>query len=53
MLSFIPSFEKSDEQFNGNRMFNMENNTYAMGNITRDENSIIPGGDDAFNQTNS
>ena len=53
MLSFIPSFEKSDEQFNGNRMFNMEHNTYAMSNITKDENSIIPGGDDAFNQTNS
>ena len=52
MLSFIPSFEKSDEQYSGNRMFNIEQEEYVMSSIERDKGSIIPGGDDAFNQTN-
>jgi hypothetical protein len=53
MLSFIPSFEKTDEQFNGNRMFNIENSSYVMPDIEKDSNSIIPGGDSIFNKTNS
>jgi hypothetical protein len=53
MLSFIPSFEKSDEQFNGNRMFNIDNSSYVIPNIEKDQSSIIPGADDAFNKTNS
>lgn len=53
MLSFIPSFEKSDEQYNGNRMFTIPNDTYVVSNIEKDKGLIIPDGDDAFNQTNS
>lgn len=52
MLSFIPSFEKSDEQYSGNRMFTIDQEKYVMSSIDRDKGSIIPGGDDAFNQTN-
>jgi hypothetical protein len=52
MLSFIPSFEKSDEQYNGNRMFNIDQEAYVVDNIERDKNTIIQGGDSLFNQTN-
>ena len=51
MLSFIPSFEKSDEQYNGNRMFNIDNEQYVLPSIEKDKGLIIPGGDDLFNQT--
>jgi hypothetical protein len=34
MLSFIPSFEKSDEQYNGNRMFSLETNQYLTNKIS-------------------
>jgi hypothetical protein len=53
MLSFIPSFEKSDEQYNGNRMFKIPNEVYVVPNIEKDKGLIIQDGDDAFNQSNS
>jgi hypothetical protein len=52
MLSFIPSFEKSDEQYSGNRMFDINQEAYVVTNIERDKNTIIQGGDSLFNQTN-
>jgi hypothetical protein len=51
MLSFIPSFEKSDEQYSGNRMFNIDQEAYVVTNIEKDKGLIIPGGDDMFNRT--
>ena len=53
MLSFIPSFEKSDEQFNGNRMFEIPNPAYVVPDIEKDKGLIIPDGDSAFNKTNT
>lgn len=53
MLSFIPSFEKSDEQYYGNRMFNIEQDQYVMQNIDKDKGLIIKNGDDIFNKTNT
>ena len=53
MLSFIPSFEKSDEQYYGNRMFTIEQDQYVVRNIERDKGLIIKNGDDIFNQTNT
>jgi len=52
MLSFIPSFEKSDEQYSGNRMFNIDNPGYVVPNIEKDKGLVIPDGDSAFNETN-
>lgn len=52
MLSFIPSFEKSDEQYSGNRMFNIDQFGYVVPSIEKDAGTIIQNGDSAFNQTN-
>ena len=44
MLSFIPSFEKSDEQYSGNRMFNIDTKQYVVNNITDTSKPIDGGG---------
>jgi len=44
MLSFIPSFEKSDEQYSGNRMFNIDTNQHVVNKVTDISKPIDGGG---------
>jgi hypothetical protein len=49
VLSFIPSFEPGDEQFAGNRMFNLQHNVESKPNL---EGPDIGGPDSIWNKVN-